>query len=255
MFVSLRKIYVVCSIVLFTLLMAPFAAQASETNVVLNSSTLQSGYTVHNTTGTFQVGIRSHGTENAKNVRVHLRKGKKKRYSLNNQTLLSDVHVYSLKSKQKFRLTKKVWIKLSYPAAHVDTNKVIKYWDSDRGKWRKLKTQDNPSTLQVSAALRHKTAVLGVFEKPEEQSNTTGDVSSGIASFFWYDGGGAASNDFPMNTRIRVTNTNTGAFVDTTVISTGPFVPGRIVDLTDDDFQEIASLSTGVIPVTVQRVE
>lgn len=255
MFVSLRKMYVVFSIVLFSFCALPLVARASETNIVLNKQTLESGYTVHNATGTFQVGIRPEGTENAKHVRVHLRKGKKKRYSLNNQTLLSDLHVYSLSSKHKFRLTKKVWIKLSYPAANIDTNKVIKYWDADRNTWRKLTTQDNTSSLQVSAALRHKTAVVGVFEKPEPIPDTTGDVISGVASFFWYDGEGAASNDFPMNTRIRVTNTNTGAFVDTTVVSTGPFVPGRVVDLSDEDFSAIASLSTGVIPVTVQRVE
>ncbi len=249
----IRKTYVILfSVVLLAFVWAP-SVQAAQTDIVLNKATLDAGYTVQNSTHTFEVGIRPDGIERTKKVRVHLRKGKKKRYSVAGQTLLSDIHIYALHSKQKVHLSKKVWIKLSYPAANVNSDKVIKYWDAKRDKWRALKTKDNQSTLQVSAALKHKTAVLGVFEKPDEASDVTGDVISGLAS--WYVGAGAASNDYPMNTRIRVTNANTGAFVDTTVVSTGPFVPGRVVDLSSDDFAAIASLSTGVIPVTVQRVE
>lgn len=250
---SIPKTYVVLfSVVMLMCVWAP-TAQASETDVVLSKATLDAGYTVNNSTNTFEVGIRPQGVEHTKKLRVHLRKGKKKRYSVKDETLLSDIHIYALHSQQKFHLDKKVWIKLSYPAANVSTDKVIKYWDSHRDKWRALKTQDNQSTLQVSAALRHKTAVLGVFQKNSQVADTTGDIITGLAS--WYIGTGAASNDFPMNTRIRVTNTNNGSFVDTTVVSTGPFVAGRVVDLSSGDFSAIASLSTGVIPVTVQRVE
>lgn len=253
MTLSIRKTYAVLfSVGLFVFISAP-VAQAAQTDVVLNKATLDAGYTVNNASNTFEVGIRPQGVEHTKKLRAHLRKGKKKRYSVMGETLLSDIHIYALHSNNKFHLTKKVWIKLSYPAANVSTDKVIKYWDASRGKWRALKTQDNQSTLQVSAALRHKTAVLGVFQKNSQVADTTGDVISGLAS--WYEGSGAASNDFPMNTRIRVTNTNNGSFVDTTVVSTGPFVTGRVVDLSSGDFSAIASLSTGVIPVTVQRVE
>lgn len=254
MLLSIRKTYVVVFSVALLLCVSVPVAQAGETDIVLNKATLDAGYTVNNSTNTFEVGIRSQGVEHTKRLRVHLRKGKKKRYSVMGETLLSDIHIYALHSNNKFHLTKKVWIKLSYPAVNASTDKVIKYWDASRGKWRALKTQDNQSTLQVSAALRHTTAVLGVFQKEAEVvSDTTGDVITGLAS--WYVGTGAASNDFPMNTRIRVTNTNTGSFVDTTVVSTGPFVAGRVVDLSSGDFSAIASLSTGVIPVTVQRVE
>lgn len=253
MLLSIRKTYVVLfSVALFVCVSAP-VAHAAQTDVVLNKATLDAGYTVNNTSNTFEVGIRPQGVERTKKLRVNLHKGKKKRYSVMGETLLSDIHIYALNSHQKFHVTKKLWIKLSYPAANVSTDKVIKYWDARRGKWRALKTQDNQSTLQVSAALRHTTAVLGVFQKNSQVADTTGDVISGLAS--WYVGSGAASNDFPMNTRIRVTNTNNGSFVDTTVVSTGPFVTGRVVDLSSDDFSAIASLSTGVIPVTVQRVE
>lgn len=237
-------------VTVFFLAFAPSAQAGRSTNVVLNKATLESGYTVHNTTGTFEVGIPPHGITQVKKLRVHLRKAKLKRYSTANETLLSDLYVYQLRSAKKFALHKKVWIKLSYPAVNMSTDKVIKYWDASASTWRPLRTTDNQTTLQVAASTKHKNVVLGVFEK---KAQATGNVISGLAS--WYDGVGAASNDFPMNTRIRVTNTTTGQFVDSTVVSTGPFVSGRVVDLTREDFSAIADLSTGVIPVTVQKVE
>lgn len=221
-------------------------------NVVLKNQTLKSGYTVFNQSRTMEVGIRPNGVRNTKSLRVHIRQGQKKRYPIKNETLLSDIHIYQLKSQDKFKLNKKVWLKLSYPSIYRSKEKVIKYWDQSKGKWRALKTKDDQNLFQVSAALKHKNAVLGVFEK-KAKAKTTGGVVAGLAS--WYDGYGAACNDFPINSRIRITNTGTGKSVDSTIVSTGPFIPGRVVDLTRDEFAAIADLSAGVVNVSVQQIK
>ena len=101
----------------------------------------------------------------------------------------------------------------------------------------------------MSGALKHKYAVLGVFAVEQQVGE---DVVQGLAS--WYDWHGAANNEFPMGSTIRVTNVATGASVDTVIVSRGPYISGRVVDLTRDDYAAIADLSSGIVEVTVQQV-
>lgn len=227
-------------------------AEASDTQVLLRKSALISGYTVWNDTGTVSLGIQPKGISGVKKALVRIQKPQRKSVPQATENLVSDIYTYKLgKGRSKdMKLTRPVLLMMSYAADAADKDKVLKYWDTKKDKWKRMRSTDHPADLQVTGRLRHKYAMIGVFTKPAQ---TTGDVFEGLAS--WYDGEGAASNDFPYGTRIRVTNTAHGQFVDSTVVSTGPFVPGRIVDLTRDDFAAIADLSTGVIEVTVQQVE
>ena len=65
----------------------------------------------------------------------------------------------------------------------------------------------------------------------------------------------AASNDYPYGTKVRVFNSATNKFVDVTVLSTGPFVQGRIIDLSRSAFSAIASPEAGVIAVKVEKLK
>ena len=58
----------------------------------------------------------------------------------------------------------------------------------------------------------------------------------------------AAHKTLPLGTRIRVTNKNNGKTVDVTINDRGPYVPGRIVDLTFGAFGNIENRDAGVIP-------
>jgi rare lipoprotein A len=55
-----------------------------------------------------------------------------------------------------------------------------------------------------------------------------------------------------MGTSVRVTNLANGATVTCRVADRGPFVAGRIIDLDREDFDRIASASTGVIDVRIE---
>jgi hypothetical protein len=48
---------------------------------------------------------------------------------------------------------------------------------------------------------------------------------------------------------------NPNKFVDVTVLSTGPFVRGRIIDLSRSAFSSIASPEAGVIAVKVEKLK
>ncbi len=58
----------------------------------------------------------------------------------------------------------------------------------------------------------------------------------------------AAHKTLPFGTRIRVTNKNNGRSVDVTINDRGPFVQGRIVDLTFAAFGQIENRDVGVMP-------
>lgn len=62
----------------------------------------------------------------------------------------------------------------------------------------------------------------------------------------------AAHRTLPMGTIIRVTNMKTGASVEVVVNDSGPYVQGRIVDLSKTAFSQLASPGTGIIHIQLE---
>ena len=94
-----------------------------------------------------------------------------------------------------------------------------------------------------------------VIRAPEDQLVVIGtrppQVQSGEAS--WYDRSGlvAAHPSLPMGTDVTVTNLANGRSVTVVINDRGPFVDGRIIDLSDDAFGRIASLTSGTAQVRI----
>ncbi|MCQ4260734.1 septal ring lytic transglycosylase RlpA family protein [Stutzerimonas stutzeri] len=65
----------------------------------------------------------------------------------------------------------------------------------------------------------------------------------------------AAHRTLPFGSKVRVTNTRTGKSVVVRINDRGPFVRGRIIDLSKAAFQSIGSTRSGVIRVRLERVE
>lgn len=216
---------------------------------VLRREALRSGYTVVNPVGTAQLGVPANAIRKTDKIRVKLNKVSHPENYYGAAQPISDLYRYSLHQPNAFKLEKALWLGLSYPSSYAERDTVIKYYDSAADKWKKLKHQKKTSTDYVqSGHLKKRQGIIAVFEKPSPD-----DIVQGIAS--WYDWTGAACNSFPLGSRIRVTNVATGAAVESTVVSTGPFIPGRVVDLPREEFAKIADVSAGLIEVTVQLVE
>lgn len=64
----------------------------------------------------------------------------------------------------------------------------------------------------------------------------------------------AAHKTLPFGTRIRVTNKSNGRSVEVTINDRGPFVPGRIVDLTFGAFGQIDNRDVGVVPCSYTTI-
>jgi uncharacterized protein YabE (DUF348 family) len=86
------------------------------------------------------------------------------------------------------------------------------------------------------------TKIIAVGTKPKE-------TQSGKASFYSAPGGTCAHKTLPKGTIVTVTNTNNGKSVTCKVADRGPYIAGRVVDLSKDTFAAIAPLSSGVVPV------
>ena len=65
----------------------------------------------------------------------------------------------------------------------------------------------------------------------------------------------AAHKKLPFGTKVRVTNLANGKTVVVKINDRGPFVKGRILDLSKSAFSSIASTSSGVINVKVEVID
>jgi rare lipoprotein A len=64
----------------------------------------------------------------------------------------------------------------------------------------------------------------------------------------------AAHKTLPFGSNVKVTNTNNGKSVIVKINDRGPFVKGRIIDLSKSAFSSIGNISTGLIPVKIEVV-
>jgi rare lipoprotein A len=107
-----------------------------------------------------------------------------------------------------------------------------------------------------------RTASSAAASKPHIASNSSTSYS-GQASYYWQPqrvaSGGwfnpnaltAAHKTLPFGTRVRVTNRHNGRSVVVTINDRGPYVRGRIIDLSRAAAHEINMQGTGVVPVSL----
>jgi rare lipoprotein A len=91
-----------------------------------------------------------------------------------------------------------------------------------------------------------------------------GSESSGIASYYWQgqrvasggwfnpEGLTAAHRTLPFGTRVRVTHAGTGRSVNVVINDRGPFIAGRIIDLSRGAARVIGMTGQGLARVKVQ---
>lgn len=65
----------------------------------------------------------------------------------------------------------------------------------------------------------------------------------------------AAHKTLPFGTRVKVTNVANNKSVVVKINDRGPFIKGRIIDLSRSAFSSIANLDSGVVSVTVEVIE
>jgi len=59
----------------------------------------------------------------------------------------------------------------------------------------------------------------------------------------------------PFGSLVKVTNVDTAKSVIVKINDRGPYVKGRVIDLSKSAFSEIGSISNGVIDVQIEVIE
>ncbi len=94
-----------------------------------------------------------------------------------------------------------------------------------------------------------------ILVPPVPQIEARGFIGSGVqygqATWYGCDGMHAAHRTLPFGTVVTVTNLDTGATVTVTINDRGPYADGRIIDLCDQAFAQIAPLGQGVANVKI----
>jgi rare lipoprotein A len=100
-------------------------------------------------------------------------------------------------------------------------------------------------------------------KKSASSSYSSGGSYSGKASYYWQPqrvaSGGwfnpnamtAAHKTLPFGTKVRVTNLNNGKSVVVTINDRGPYIAGRIIDLSKAAAHSISMQGSGVVPVNM----
>lgn len=123
-------------------------------------------------------------------------------------------------------------------------------WDANKQKWQPIETIMNRTTNTVSITLNSARGIIGVFVD-------TSDNYEGIASWYRHKRypDGAATNIYPIGTKLRVTNVENKKSTVVTVTSTWTNKnKQRIIDIVSVAFQKIANLRAGLIPVRIERI-
>src|SRR5580693_8994758 len=119
------------------------------------------------------------------------------------------------------------------------------------------------------SACAHKKRAQVPPPPPFRASAVPGAVETGIASWYGHPYHGrraadgetydmetlvAAHRTLPFNTWVRVYNLNNNKTVDVRIIDRGPFVDGRIIDLSHAAAQAIDMIGTGIAQVRLEII-
>jgi rare lipoprotein A len=125
---------------------------------------------------------------------------------------------------------------------------------------------------QASAEQGRKTSSWSRRAATKQQAASSGksettDASYGLASFYGHESQTASGERFnpgeltaahrtlPFGTRVRVTNTATGKSVTVRINDRGPYVPGRVVDVSHSAAESLGIVRQGVAKVKLDVVQ
>lgn len=209
--------------------------------ITIDRPTIERGYTLRSGSGSFAVGVWPKTIKEAAQIRLE-------RVSLPGAvpagtTLVSDVWLFDIlkanrSGKDPFLLSRPLTLSLAYSSKTL-YRKRLYFWNGTNQSWLPIPSSSDAAEPVLRGAIQLPFAIVAVLED-------AGGVQ-GKASWFRHRfGDSAASNDYPMGSRLRVTNLENGRSVDVIVRSAGPFVAGRVLDLASTAFQKIHPLWKGV---------
>lgn len=167
--------------------------------------------------------------------------------------LVSDYYIYDIlredqENKDPLELNKPFIVSLKFDSDTYFRKKVF-FWIKPLQQWREMPSSVDYENRYVRGYSHLPFSRIAVFEDPTELEGRASWFRSSRVTY------GAASNNYPMGTMLRVRNVDNNKTVDVEVMSTGPFADGRVVDLTLPAFQQIEERWKGLARVQVWPLE
>lgn len=248
---SMKRALIVLAFVFgMTLANSVSAEEEHSTRIRFSAEAIEKGYTVRAPEDAMMVGVWP-GVLNFP-VTVEVKYVPPTSYPMpDNMTLVSDIWVYDvLKAditiKDPIVLSKPVSFALKYNSANLYRKRIF-FWNSIDERWDPLPSKMYPDEKTVRGWFVLPYAPLAVFEDT--------NAVEGKSSWFRHSlADTAASNDFPIGSRLRITSLENGNSVEVVVRSTGPFVPGRVVDIERRAFEMLKPAWQGVGWVRVELI-
>lgn len=236
----------------FCLLIGSFFTQQAlaadgAAGTVVDEALITKGYTLRSASGTAMLGLAPNGVSSPVVLLLVLAQGK----FPDQQSMMrvSDVWTIDvvnrdpavsepLKLGQSLAVGLQAW-------SHSLFRKRIFFFDRHAQQWKPLRTASDEAKDMVFAQISIPYAQVAVFEDA--------NAVEGKGSWFYhkYDAA-AASNDFPLGSKLKVTDLDTKKSVTVTVRSRGPFVAGRIIDIEKSAFQQLRSAREGIARLRVE---
>jgi len=166
---------------------------------------------------------------------------------------VSDSYIYDIlredqENKEPLNLQKPFVISLKFNSDNLFRKKIY-YWNNPTQDWIQLPSSADYINGYIRAYSHLAFSRVAVFEDTDELE---GKASWYRSTRYTY---GAACNNYPMGTKLRVRNVDNGKVVDVEVVSTGPFDSSRVIDLILPAFQQIEESWKGLARVQVWPVE
>lgn len=251
------KIIILIFILFLTLFSYIAKAQEKIFSVYLDKPTLEKGYTIKTKDQGLTLGLWP-GTLKEE-LKIDIQNLGQEGWKVpRDKNLISDLWAFEITNLHEFttnnhklNFNKPFDLVLKYNTEN-NSAKYLYIYNHQLGKWSKITTTKIDSknkTIQIKLKIPY--AQIAVLEEKPLY---------GIASWFPTsltprDPLGSASNEYALGTKVRVTNLKNNKSLITTIISRGPYVKDRIIDLTGQAFSKIANVRQGLVNVKVERVE
>ena len=105
---------------------------------------------------------------------------------------------------------------------------------------------------QSATAQQHKVEYIQHGRASWYSIGTNGGTRTASGRKLSNDGLTAAHKTLPLGSTVKVTNTNNGKSEVVTITDRGPYVRGRIIDLTIGTAKRLGFVRSGTAPVTVE---
>lgn len=99
-----------------------------------------------------------------------------------------------------------------------------------------------------------KAAEHGIASYYHEGQYIACGVKHGKSQIYNPDGISAAHKTLPCGTKVKVTRKDTGKSIVLTITDRGPYIPGRIIDLSRGAAKKMDMLDVGIVPVSVAKL-